>query len=561
MEIKVWEYLKKYRLQLTSIVIFSILTTISGIIVPYLNGNFIDVLISSGSLDYILRFAAVIIIIGILGAVASYFVNMSTAKMTANTSFDMLSDAIGHVQRIPYDVFTSRYSPAYLIQRMTGDLNTMFSFFLNNFMNIFLKGITFIIVLAIVATINLEVFLVSLLFLPIYLICYIALKKPMFERNREYKERSNHYTKTMFEQINRLYEIKVEATFKKSVETERKSFAEYLRSLISFNRISYLFTSLDGIIAVLFQSVILVIGGIQIINGEMSIGEFTIVNTYFTTLLACTKYYFNLGKSIQDYRSSKTRMEEILNIEEENNGSIAVEDIDIISVSDVSYTYNPGTTNVINNLNITFRKGEITLVRGPNGVGKTTSVNIILGILQNLNEGVVEYNGIDIQKLDIYSARENCISTLIQSTNYPDQTVGDYLKDSLGLEPDGIIGLIKLLELDSIYINDNFRISDYWDVKINNLSGGQKQRVILLKVLGKNNSVMILDEPSTGLDGSGTESLIRYLSKSKNRRITIIISHDTLFENISDEVLELSANQSLNLNSRHVEVNHAGVQI
>lgn len=552
MDIEVWEYLKKYKLRLASIVTFSILTTLSGIIVPYLNGNFIDILISSGSLDYILKFATVIIIIGILGAVASYFVNMSIAEMTANTSFDMLSDAIGHVQRIPYDVFTSRYSPAYLIQRMTGDLNTMFSFFLNNFMNIFLKGITFIIILVIIATVNLEVFLISLLFLPIYLVCYIVLKKPMFERNREYKERSNHYTKTMFEQIDRLYEIKVEAAFKKSIDTERKSFAEYLKSLVSFNRISYLFTSLDGIITVLFQSVILVIGGIQIINGDMSIGEFTIVNAYFTTLLACTKYYFNLGKSIQDYKSSKTRMEEILNIEEENNGSITVEDIDTISISKASYAYNPKTANVIDNLDITFRKGEITLIKGPNGVGKTTSVNVILGILQNLNEGIVEYNGIDIQKLDIYSARENCISTLIQTTNYPDQTVGDYLRDSLELKPDGIIGLIKLLKLDGMYFGENFRISDYWDVKINNLSGGQKQRVILLKVLGKNSSVMILDEPSTGLDKGGTESLLRYLSESRGKRITIVISHDVSFETISDRVFELSTQVGQLQNNRLV---------
>lgn len=544
MEIKVWEYLKKYRLQLASIIVFSILTTISGIIVPYLNGNFIDVLISSRSLEYILRFAAIIITIGILGAATSYYVSMSTAKMVANTSFDMLSDAIAHVQKIPYDIFSSKYNPAYLIQRMTSDLNTMFSFFLNNFMNIFLKGITFIIVLVIIATINLEVLLVSLLFLPIYLICYVLLKKPMFERNMEYKEQSNQHTKTMFEQIDRLYEIKVEAAFKKSVDTERKSFTEYLRSLISFNRISYLFTSLDGIITVLFQSVILVIGGIQIINGEMSIGEFTIVNTYFTILLTCAKYYFNLGKTIQDYKSSKTRMEEILNIEEENNGSVAVDNIETISVRNVSYTYNIGADSVINNLNITFKKGEMTLIKGPNGAGKTTSINIIMGILQNLNEGVVEYNGIDIQDLDIYSTRKNCISTLIQASNYPDQTVKEYLKNSLGLESDEIIGLINLLELENIYICDNFMISDYWDFKINNLSGGQKQRIALLKVLGKNNSVMILDEPSTGLDKDGINSVIAHLLRTKNERITIIISHDPSFETAADVIFELSANST-----------------
>ena len=181
--VDVWKYIKKYKPQLVVIIAFSIISMISAVIVPYLNGMFIDMLIITTSVNQILKYAAVIISIGLLGALASYFVNMSTAKLAAKTTFNMMSDTINHVQKIPYDTFTSKFNPAYLIQRISGDLNTMFTFFLNNFMSIFLQGITFGVVAYIIATINLQIFLLSLLFLPIYLLCYMRLKKPLFKNN------------------------------------------------------------------------------------------------------------------------------------------------------------------------------------------------------------------------------------------------------------------------------------------------------------------------------------------------------------------------------------------
>lgn len=545
MNLTIWNYLKKYKLQLSFIALFSILSTASSIIVPYLNGMFIDELITSNSISYIVGFAAKIIVIGLLGAVASYFVSMSTAKMTANVSFDMLSDSIRHVQKIPYDIFTARFSPAYLIQRMTGDLNTVFSFFLNNYMNVFLRGLSFIIVIAVMATINIQVFLISILFIPLYLVCYIVLRKPLLERNRECKERGNHYSKTMFEQIDRLYEIKVEAAFDRSATEGRRSFSEYLTSLISLNRVSYLFTSLDGIIAVLFQSVVLIIGGIQIIEGEMTIGEFTILNTYFAILLSCIKYYFNLGKSLQDYKSSKDRMDEILGINEETNGETVKNKIESIRVCNVTYSYPSQDSNVVNNLDMTFEKGDIVLMRGPNGAGKTTSINIILGILQNLTEGRVEYDGMDIREIDMYSTRRDCISALIQSPVCPDSTVAGYLGDFFGLDFKGTMALIKMIGLEKLYTEGDFDLSDYWNSKIGNLSGGQRQRIMLLKALGKRNDILILDEPTTGLDREGTDILMRYLYESKSSRITIIVSHDPKVESISSVIIDMRLDSNI----------------
>lgn len=196
--------------------------------------------------------------------------------------------------------------------------------------------------------------------------------------------------------------------------------------------------------------------------------------------------------------------------------------------------------DVIDSLTAGFRKGEISLISGPNGIGKTTLINITLGILQNLKSGTVEYNGVNTDDVDLYSARRDGISVLIQRTDLPDSTVEGYLEDALGLERNGIASMIRLMGMEDSFLGKDFDVSKYRDTKINTMSGGEKQKIMLIKVLGRRKDVMILDEPSTGMDDAGIEGLLDYIVSVRKDRITVIISHDRRFVRIADNIIELS---------------------
>lgn len=184
-----------------------------------------------------------------------------------------------------------------------------------------------------------------------------------------------------------------------------------------------------------------------------------------------------------------------------------------------------------------FKKGRIALITGPNGSGKTTLINILLGILQNLKEGNVRYNDVDVSDIDLYSTRREDIATLLQRTDLPDASVEEYLKDVLELDRSGIRSMVQVMGLEDMFFGKNFDLSKYWDTKINTMSGGEKQKVMLLKVLGKGKSVLVLDEPSTGLDDYSIEALLKYLSAVKHDKTIIVISHDQRFREIADDVV------------------------
>ena len=535
-------YMKNYRFFIIVIVTFSTIFTFISIILPFLNGRFVDLIIGSTDLNEVIKFAMLIISLGLFGVLAAYVNNMALVKLANRSTLDLISNTIGHIQRMPYDIFVSRFNPAYLVQRINNDAYAVTTFIINNFAMVFLQAGSFIAIMYIMATINTQVFLLILVFMPAYVLCYMLLRKPLYQKNMRLKEDQNHLSKVLFEQMSQIHVIKAEASFDNSIRIEKRGFEKYMDSLVKFNRVSYLFTSLDGIIAVVFQAIVLLIGGIQIVNGKMTLGEFTIVSTYFAMLIASLKYYFNLGRAYQEYKASYSRMDEIYSIDVENNGSVKLDSINNIILDKVTYSYPNQDMPIIREMSARFNKGDIVLITGKNGAGKSTMMNVIMGILQNIQDGNIKYDGIGISDIDLYSLRNERMATLLQNSRCPDVTVREYLSDYFALDEMGIVSLIGIMGLQETFLGDNFDLSKFWDKRMEALSGGERQKIMLIKALGKGKDIVVLDEPSTGLDVKTMNDITDYLDVTRKSRICIIISHDSIFERISNSIINFERN-------------------
>ena len=91
--------------------------------------------------------------------------------------------------------------------------------------------------------------------------------------------------------------------------------------MINQKKTQTIFFSLDRVIDLIFRTLILLISGFRIIEGSMTIGENVIVNVYYTNVLSIVKYYFDLGQSYQTVKVSTKRMQELLNLRVERDGS------------------------------------------------------------------------------------------------------------------------------------------------------------------------------------------------------------------------------------------------
>lgn len=177
----------------------------------------------------------------------------------------------------------------------------------------------------------------------------------------------------------------------------------------------------------------------------------------------------------------------------------------------------------IDQLNFTVNKGEILGFLGPNGAGKSTTMNIITGYI-SATSGSVKINGRDI--LEEPQAAKRCIGYLPEFPPlYGEMTVKEYL-DFVG-EIKHISPQTKQADFDKII--DLVKIKAVWNRLIKNLSKGYKQRIGLAQALIGNPEVLILDEPTVGLDPKQIIE-IRNLIKDLGKEHTIILSSHILPE-------------------------------
>ncbi len=288
---------------------------------PYLNARFIDNIVYHASIDLIFENMIIIIMINLLSIALSFWSELYMAKVKTELSFDLVSDMIQYVQRIPL-LQVRKFDPAYLTSRISADANTVLSFFLGNFVKVISAPLFMVISLFILVKTSRFLAIVALLCIPIYLVLYKKMKEPLSDTRKEYIEKQNYFTATLVEELSLVEELKTEATFDAHIRKIKSIFKGVFESYIRALKIGITFSSLHSIAALVFQLINLVYGGILVAKGQLTIGEYTIVNVYFFYVLKQIDFFLDFGKVYQNANVSYGRLQEILDIEREHNGKI-----------------------------------------------------------------------------------------------------------------------------------------------------------------------------------------------------------------------------------------------
>jgi hypothetical protein len=197
----------------------------------------------------------------------------------------------------------------------------------------------------------------------------------------------------------------------------------------------------------------------------------------------------------------------------------------IINIENVSFSY--GNFHVLNDINLKISKSEIVGIIGSNGAGKTTLIKLLIGSLTP-DKGNIEIHGSNVKKI----CKSHTIGYVSQSQDknnivFP-ATVFEIVMMNLYMD----IGLLRFPnKTHKQKVMDALKLvgmEDYKDKMIHNLSGGQRQRVMIAKSIVSMPSILILDEPTTGVDESSSKmiyELLQTLNKKLNLTI-IMISHD-----------------------------------
>lgn len=199
-----------------------------------------------------------------------------------------------------------------------------------------------------------------------------------------------------------------------------------------------------------------------------------------------------------------------------------------VSVNNLTFAYTQKL--VLNNLSFSLKSGDFLTIHGKNGTGKSTLIRCFLKMLK-VNEGMIFLDDVDINHIKTYSN----IGYVPQKNDF------NYEFPITVFE---ILSCAYLKKRDSYYteIINAFDLNKIYHENINNLSGGQLQRVFIARALLNKPKLLILDEPTVGVDVDNIQTLYEILKKLKEDGITImLVSHDMEFcSDLTDYYLVLN---------------------
>lgn len=204
----------------------------------------------------------------------------------------------------------------------------------------------------------------------------------------------------------------------------------------------------------------------------------------------------------------------------------------MLQISDIKKSFDG--TMVLDGISLEIQDAEIVSILGASGGGKTTLLNIILGLLPP-DEGKIIFNGTDITKVPMERRGFNIVFQ--DYALFPNLNVYKNITYGLRNFPDRA----TKEEVDSMI--DLLELREHLNKKIDQISGGQKQRVALARTLVMKPKILLLDEPLSALDGVIKESIKeKIVTIAKDFKLTtIIVTHDPEEAlTISDKVLILN---------------------
>ncbi|MBQ1801450.1 MAG: ABC transporter ATP-binding protein [Lachnobacterium sp.] len=202
----------------------------------------------------------------------------------------------------------------------------------------------------------------------------------------------------------------------------------------------------------------------------------------------------------------------------------------IIEIKNLVFGYEED--RVLNNISLEVKPGEIVLIEGENGAGKTTFLKCMTGLLNNGKS--IYINNKEVYK-NRYLLKQN---SFVMSEDF----LYDYMTTN-----ENIVFFQKIFKEDSVFIDQvnqylkDFEIEKYKDTLIKNLSQGTRSKVNLAIMLSKKHKLLILDEPFTALDVNTQEKLISLSKKyvlSKEKAI-VMVTHIKEFKKIATRVVEI----------------------
>lgn len=518
---------KPYRKKFYGILVLMILAAVVTLLNPEVQKHLVDDVLTKGNggmgvaftcLGIMFALSVGIVVINIL---KSYYCTV----LGATISKDLREKLFAKIQILSLNFINDR-RPGELMNRMIYDTRKICDFMERTFCNMFTVCFIFLCDIIFMLALNVKLALLTFIFIPIAVIATYAFRKNIHRRFHLQMKKGDDVNSSLQDVISGMRVVK---SYGKE-EDEIKKFSQLAEDFCRVQTRNEVFWAIfmPMISLVMGAGVFLVIyfGGIDVFGGKMTTGELLQFITYTQLLYMYLNWMTSMPRDLMNLISSMERINDVLAqdpfIEDvENPVELQLEgNIEFRHATFGYKSYQP----VLEDLNLTIKKGEMIGIVGASGTGKSTLINLIMRLYE-VDDGQLLIDGHDIKdiKSDLFHSQ---IGVVLQETFLFSGTILNNIRFS---RPDAsyeeVIMAAKMANAHEFISKTPDGYNTYVGEKGYSLSGGERQRIAIARAILNKPKLLILDEATASLDTESEFMIQQALERLTNGRTTFAIAH------------------------------------
>ena len=561
---RIFSYLAPYWKQMAVVLLAIIVSSILSILPSVLTGKIID----EGLLGRDLNRLIFLIVLSLAVTLGSNLIGVLESYMNTwiaqHITYDMRNQMYEHLQKMSQSFFTSN-NQGDIITRMTSDISGVQQIITSTFTSILSNAITLIVALVAMFQKNWVLAITGIIIVPLFTLPTRKAGKTRWTLTQESQAVNDQINGILNETLSVSGQllVKVFGMEKFEYRKYRRANEKMIKLNIRESMAGRWFRVVISTVSSVGPMLLYLVGGILMIryDADLTVGDITVLVTLLGRMYGPVNSLLNIQVEWIRSMAMFTRIfgyyDMPVEIENAPDAVTPEEAHGNIEFKNVYFRYNPERM-ILKDVSFRLESGHSIAIVGPSGSGKSTMINLIPR-LYDVTEGSVEFDGIDVRKLDLEFLRKN-VGIVTQDTYLFNGTIRENLMYA------NVHASVAEMEeaCRKANIHDYImKLEKGYDTPVGNrglkLSGGEKQRISIARVLLKNPAVMIFDEATASLDSISEKAIQDAIDPLIDSRTSILIAHRLSTILAADEILVVKDGTIVERGTHKDLVNAGGV--
>lgn len=519
----------------------------------------IDKFIPARRFDFILGTIGFVALAGVVNYVLHRRYMVMQTEVTKSVSRNLRNRIVHKLQLLTLQYHADNESGRFF-SKMMMDVDKTEQFANMLFGTIMGSIFTVLISAVILAASSWKVLLLYLVCMPGYLLIYRFFQKRFALLQNEARKANEDLGQSIsqFIQTSTLSRVHGEEDYEmRRIDSKNRAIIDRYRAI---NKDIASFGVIISTFSQLFMMTIIAVCALAIIKGNMTVGALVLFLNYINQINGAITMLINQFPVITEFSESVSSIHEVLNApdEELNQGKRVLETIrGTVRFEGVRFGYMPGKL-VLNGVDVTVEQGQTVALIGASGSGKTTFVNLALGLLRGYT-GSIRIDDSDIETLDMRSVRKRVgvvtqTPILFRGSIYENVAHGREHYDRAEVEE-----AVRLANAEEFVLQLPRGYETIIGEMGATLSGGQKQRLAIARAIFRRPALLVLDEATSALDPAGEREVQKGIDSLIGRQTTLVIAHrlSTIFR--ADVILVFDKGHIVERGSHNELIEQGGV--